>query len=250
MRTNRLRELEEYMRRKRSATLYEISEHFDVSLNTVRRDVKEMLGHGTVRKVYGGIVWTDEDNIVPITDRSLVAIDEKRYIGKLAADLVKDGESIYIDSGTTAVNLLPFIAEKRDITIVSNNLIVFNEIQKYPGLNLLATGGLFNFKTKSFVGLGTISGLKDIRLSSAFMSATAVSLEGGAANNSMYEAEVKKAVIDHSSKIILMADHSKFDKTATITFCNLEKFDYLVTDKPLSDRYIKKLSSSNVKLIY
>lgn len=250
MRTNRLRELEEYMRRKRSATLVEISEHFDVSINTVRRDIKEMLSHGTIRKVYGGIVWTDEDNIVPITDRSMVAIDEKRYIGRLAASLVKDGESIYIDSGTTAVNLLPFIADKRDITIVSNSLIVFNEIQKYSGLNLLATGGLFNFKTKSFVGLGTINGLKDIRLSSAFMSATAVSLEGGAANNSMHEAEVKKAVIEHSSKIILMADHSKFDKTATITFCGLDRFDYLITDQPLSASYIKRLSASNVNLIY
>lgn len=250
MRTNRLRDLEDYMQRKRSATLIEISEHFNISINTVRRDIKELLNHGTIRKVYGGIVWSDEDNIVPITDRSMVYIDEKRYIGKLASRLVKDGETIYIDSGTTAVNLMPFISDRRDLTIVSNSLIVFNEIQKYPGLNLLANGGLFNFKTKSFVGLGTINGLKDIRLNCAFMSATAVSIEGGAANNSMHEAEVKRAVLDHSSQLILMADHSKFDKTATITFCNLDRFDYLITDQKLPQNYIDKLASCNVELIY
>lgn len=250
MRTDRLRELEEYMQQKRSATIPELCDHFNVSLNTIRRDIKELVKSGTISKVYGGILWNQEDNIVPFTARSTVAIDEKRHIGSLAASLVEDGETIYIDSGTTAVHLLPYIAQRRNVTVVSNSLIVFNEIQKYPDLNLLTAGGIFNQKTKSFVGLSAVTGLNDIRIRKAFMSSTGVSIEAGATNNSLHEAEVKRAVISRAQKVILMVDHTKFDRSAAICFCGLEQLACFITDKKPPEKYLKFFEQNHIMVKY
>ncbi len=246
MRTDRLRELEEYMQQKRSATIPELCEHFNVSLNTIRRDIKELVKNGSVSKVYGGILWNQEENIVPFTARSTVAIDEKRHIGSLAASLVEDGETIYIDSGTTAVHLLQFIALRKNVTVVSNSLIVFNEIQKYPELNLLAAGGIFNQKTKSFVGLTAVTGLNDIRIRKAFMSASGFSIEAGATNNSLHEAEIKRAVINRAQKVVLMVDHTKLDRAAAICFCDLDQLACFITDRRPPDKYMKFFEQNHV----
>jgi DeoR family myo-inositol catabolism operon transcriptional repressor len=250
MRTDRLRELEEFMQHRRSATIPELCEHFNVSLNTIRRDIKELIRNGSISKVYGGIIWNQEDNIVPFTARSTVATEEKRHIGSLAAAMVEDGETIYIDSGTTSVHLLPFIAQKRNVTVVSNSLIVFNEIQKYPELNLLTTGGIYNQKTKSFVGVSAVNGLNDIRIRKAFMSATGVSIEAGATNNSLHEAEIKRSVIKHAQKVILMVDHSKLDKTAAICFCDLDQLSAFVIDRKPPERYIRYFEQNHIIVKY
>ena len=246
MRTDRLRDLEEYMQQKRSATIPELCEHFNVSLNTIRRDIKELVKNGSVSKVYGGILWNQEDNIVPFTARSTVAVDEKRHIGSLAASLVEDGETIYIDSGTTAVHLLPFISQRKNVTVVSNSLIVFNEIQKYPDLSLLTAGGIFNQKTKSFVGLTAVTGLNDIRIRKAFMSASGFSIEAGATNNSLHEAEIKRAVINRAQKVVLMVDHTKLDRAAAICFCDLEQLACFITDRRPPDKYMKFFEQNHV----
>ena len=250
MRTDRLREFEEYMQEKRSATIPELCAHFNVSLNTIRRDIKELVKNGSVTKVYGGIVWNQEDNIVPFTARSSVALEEKRHIGSLAASLIEDGETIYIDSGTTAVYILPFIANRKNVTVVSNSLIVFNEIQKYPELNLLTAGGIYNQKTKSFVGLTAVNGLNDIRIRKAFMSATGVSIEAGATNNSLHEAEIKRAVISHAQKVVLMVDHSKLDRSAAICFCDIDQLACFVTDRRPPDKYIRFFEQHHIMAKY
>lgn len=246
MRTDRLRDLEEYMQQKRSATIPELCAFFNVSLNTIRRDIKELVKNGSVSKVYGGIIWNQEDNIVPFNARSTVALDEKRHIGSLAATLVEDGETIYIDSGTTAVHVLPFIAQRKNVTVVSNSLIVFNEIQKYPELNLLTAGGIFNQKTKSFVGLSAVTGFNDIRIRKAFMSSTGVSIESGATNNSLHEAEIKRAVINRAQKVVLMVDHSKLDRSAAICFCGLEQLACFVTDRRPPEKYMKFFEQNHI----
>lgn len=250
MRADRIRELENYIQKKQSATLTELCDVFNVSLNTIRRDIKVLLETGRVTKVYGGILYNRDDQIVPVNDRSVSAVEEKEQIGRLAAALVEDNETIYLDSGTTAAYMLPFLASKRNVTIVSNSFIIYNEMQRYPELNLFSTGGLYNHKTKSFVGMSTINGLQDIRISKAFMSSTGISIELGATNNSFHEAEIKKSVIKLAQKVILMADHSKIDTAAAICFCRLEQLFAYITDQRPPDNYIEFFERHHIQLFY
>jgi len=250
MRADRIRELESYIQKKQSATLTELCEAFNVSLNTIRRDIKALLATGRVTKVYGGILYNRDDQVVPVNDRSAIAVEEKDQIGRLAASLVDDNETVYLDSGTTAAYMLPYLANKHNVTIVSNSFIIYNEMQRYPEMNLFSTGGLYNHKTKSFVGMSTINGLQDIRISKAFMSSTGISLELGATNNSFHEAEIKKSVIKQAQKVILMSDHSKTDTAAAICFCRLEQLFAYVTDRKPPEEYVQFFEQHNIQLLY
>lgn len=250
MRADRIRELEIYMQRKQSATLTELCEAFDVSLNTIRRDIKALQSAGRITKVYGGILYNPDDAIVPIHDRSQKSLAEKEKIGALAASLIEDNDTVYLDSGTTTVHILPYLAGRKNVTIVSNSFIVHSEMQRFPELSLFSTGGLYNHKTKSFVSMSTLDGLQDIRISKAFVSATGVSLELGATNNSVHEAQIKKSVIKLAQKVILMSDHTKLDVTAAICFCNLSSLYAYVTDVCPPEAYVTFFEKNGIRLLY
>lgn len=250
MRAERLREIELFMKKNGSATLKQLCSRFNVSLNTIRRDVKELVESGKVSKVYGGIVCNDEDEVIPFSSRSNILVDEKKHIGSLAASLIEDGDTIYIDSGTTAVNILPFAAVHKYLTIISNSLTVFNEVQKYPNLVLISPGGMFAHKTKSFSGISALSSLQNIRIKKAFMGATKVSIDEGATNNSFHEAEIKRAAIKNSRQIILMADNGKLDQSAAICFCELSRLSHFVTDKRPPDKYIDFFKEKDIKVLF
>ena len=249
MRENRLFEIEQYIRNNERAELNELCNHFDVSLNTIRRDLAELVKRGTVKKVYGGVVSNQESAIIPFDERNFTLLNEKAHIGKLAATLVKSGDTIYIDSGTTAPLLLPYLGESIKATIVSNSQIVYAEAEKYPNLQIISPGGLYNAKTQSFVGNSTVIALQSYQFAFAFMAATAFSLDGGAMNNSYHESEVKKAVIARSKQIALMIDDSKIEKRAGISFCPLDNINYLISNKPLPKRYEIALGHLNINLI-
>lgn len=248
MRTNRLREIENYLAEHGSATITELCDHFAVSVNTIRRDINQLVQSGKLKKVYGGVVLNTHDPTVPITDRSPVATREKQLIGQLAARMVSPGDTIYIDSGTTAVELIPYL--KSNITVVSNSLIVENRVLPTTNINLVMIGGQFSRKTLSCSGPIAVNSLRDIRIRKAFMSTTGISIEAGATNNSLYEAEIKRAVIEKAHEVIMLADHSKFNQSATICFCPLENLSALITDQCPDPEYINFCKQHNIDLYW
>ncbi|NLC83642.1 MAG: DeoR/GlpR transcriptional regulator [Ruminococcaceae bacterium] len=250
MRVDRIRELETYLQRKESATLPELCDYFNVSLNTIRRDIKVLQVNGRVTKVYGGVLYNPDDAVVPVHDRSHKALPEKDHIGSLAASLVEDNDTIYLDSGTTTLHMLPHLKQYKNLTIVSNSFLVYNEMQHHPEISLFSTGGLYNHKTKSFVSMGAVDNLKDIRISKAFMGATGVSIEQGATNNSFHEAQIKKAVVKIAQKVILMADHSKLDVTAAVCFSSLANLYAYITDTRPPQELVEFFKNNNIKLLY
>ena len=250
MKQNRINELIIYLNQKKSVSINELCEHFNVSLNTIRRDVAELCDSGIASKVYGGIVLNEEKNVVPYYMRSISDQNEKIRLASLASKYLQSGETIYIDSGTTTVNILPYAAGMENLTIISSSLDVFNEATKYDHLNVISTGGLLYPKTNSFIGMTVVNTLDNYTLDKAFMAATGVSIESGAKNNSFHEAEIKKAVIHQCKKIILMVDHTKFEKSAAIPFCPLDSLYALVTDEKPPKQYIEFFQSRNIECLY
>jgi DeoR family myo-inositol catabolism operon transcriptional repressor len=250
MRTDRLRELEHYMTEQVTATIPELCEHFGVSVNTIRRDIRQLVDEGRLTKVYGGAVINQHDQTVPFTDRSGIAVQEKLVIGRLAAGLVSPGDTLYIDSGSTAAEMVPHLGGLANITVVSNSLIVQNRMLQAPETNLLAIGGLFSRKTLSCSGPIAVAGLGNIRIRKAFMSATAVNIEDGATNYSPYEAEIKQAAIARAHEVILMVDHTKFDRSAAICFCPLERLKAIVTDRRPPERYLAWCQAHQIDLLF
>ena len=244
MRLSRILDIKNYLERRGSASIVELCDEFAVSKNTIRRDINELASMGVLTKVYGGVILRNEKEVIPHDNRSSQEVKEKSYIGELASEFLKEGETIYLDSGTTTAYLIKYIRPNMDITIISNSVTVCLEAQKYPHLNLISPGGLYYYKTNSYVGLSTISGLNEFRINSAFMAASGISLEYGAANNSFHEAEIKKTILNKAKKIVLMIDHTKFDKPAAMSYAPLTSISTIITDRKPSSKYTDYLSKN------
>ena len=247
MRMNRLNEMEQYILSHGTASLPELASRFGVSTNTIRRDISALISRGRINKVYGGV--SANETVVPLslTERAVKNGAEKKLIGEMAAKLVQNNSAIFLDSGTTTPCMIPFLAEKENLTIVTHSLSVMYEAAKYPALNILALGGMFNHTTSSYMG-SVDSMLGKIHLQAVFMAASAVSLKWGIGNNTYEEFRIKEEITRQNDNIILMADHTKFDMVACYSFCRFSALSAVVTDQTPPKHYLDAMHNSGAKL--
>ncbi len=250
MRLGRLNEMEQYILQERTVALDDLAEHFGVSINTVRRDVNELISRGRIRKVYGGVSVSDAETVLPMDVRAAKNRTEKEKIGKLAAELVNDGDTIFMDSGSTVPEMIPYLANKNNVTIVTHSLQAMYDASKYPSLQVIALGGLYNQSTLSYVGISTLDALSKISVKKVFIAATGVSLERGLTNTTFFEAEVKGRVVEACDQVILLADHTKFDASSTITFYEFKDLYGVVTDCRPGPEYMKVIEQNHILLRY
>lgn len=249
MRADRLNSMEQYILGKENVSLEELSCQFDISMNTVRRDIVELLKRGNVRKVYGGVSSNLVNRPLDFSIRERKNSEAKQIIGQLAASLVSDGSSIFLDSGSTTPNLLRHLGEKNGVTVITHSLTALYEAAKLPNLNIIALGGVYAPSTSSFTGISTLDTLSRLSIQTIFISASGVTLENGLSNNTYLEAEIKRSVVQRGNRVVLMADQSKFGHSAVTTFCSFEQLYAIVTDRMPSAPYLEVIKRHNIKLI-
>ena len=250
VRLDRLNEMEQYVLDQGTASLEELCRRFDVSMNTVRRDVADLLERGRLKKVYGGVSADMRlPSVIPLSERALKNESAKQTIGRLAAGLVQDSMSIFLDSGSTTMQILPHLTERRNVTVISHSMTALYEAAKYPDLHIIALGGLYNPATSSYVGPNTLNDLSKMTMNLAFLSATGVTLERGLTNTTYFEVEIKQTVARQNKNLILMADHSKFGNNALLSFCALDRLSAIVTDQPLPDAFQSTAEDFGIRVI-
>lgn len=254
MRTDRLNQMEAFILRNGTASLYDLSRYFDISLNTVRRDVSDLIKRGRIRKVYGGVSSIRSVDSMPYTaqlplaERAEMHAEEKRTIGRMAASLVEDDSVIFLDSGTTVPYMLPHLAGKK-VRIVTHSLNVMMEAAMYPNLEVLGLGGRLNHATYSLTGEVGVN-YRSIRLQTLFMAASALSVEWGASNNTYEEFLMKNELTNLYTNIVILADSSKFGKSATYSYCPFKRIRSIVTDQRPSDDFMKAAADDDIRLYY
>ncbi len=252
MRTDRLNQMEAFILRNGTASLYDLSERFGISLNTVRRDVSDLIDRGHIRKVYGGVSSLQTldsqpyTEFMPLAKRARMHAGEKRLIGELAASLVQENSVVFLDSGTTVPHMLPHLAGK-NVSIVTHSLSVMAEAVKYPSLNVIALGGVLNHATYSLVN-EVDSALRSIRLQTLFMAATALSVEWGASNNTYDEYRLKSELVNLHANVVILADSSKFGKNATYCYCPFRRIRGIVTDRVPGARFLDAARENGIEL--
>lgn len=250
MKVNRLNSIEQYVIARETVSIDELCEVFGVSKNTIRRDLNELEMRGHITKVYGGVTAAVSNGAVPTPIRSGLNPADKSLIGRLAAEEIEDGDTIFIDSGTTTLCLLRYLVAKKRITIITHSLGALSEAAKYENLTIISLGGIYSPTTDSFVGLSTIEALSAVRITKAFMGATGVSLTAGMTNTTFLEAEIKRAVVQRADHIYLMADSSKIGREAIVTFCHLKDLTAFITDREPPMDYIDLCRTANVRIRY
>ena len=249
MKVDRIQEMERYVLQRGAATMEELRVHFDVSMNTVRRDVAQLLQRGTVEKVYGGVcARPTEQALTPYEERRRGSERAKAAIGRQAAELVENGDVIFIDSGTTTLQMIDFLQDKRDVTIITNNLEAINRALPHENITIIALPGQVRRKTHSFTGDDAVHYLRRFNISKAFMASTGLS-DHGVTNSSPMEYEIKKCAVENAVTTVLLISQSKFGVTGLMTFAKLDDFDILVTDEQPDAGAMSQLKKSKAKLI-
>ena len=251
MKYNRQQEMETYIRDKKTVRNEELLRKFAISIQTLRRDLKIMEENGSITKVYGGVIYNETQDTLRNVDsyeaRCASFLEEKEYIGKLAARMVNDNDVIFIDSGTTAYRLLHYMQDLKNVTVISHCLDVMQALRDMPNLNGICAGGTMLHAAGSFI---IDTSFYPYNYNKAFISTVGISIAKGLTNTVMQEGYMKSHVISQSGKVFLLADHSKFDVIGYNHFADLSHINVVITDRCPDDKYLSIFESNHTKVVY
>lgn len=250
MKNDRLTTMEQYIISHEKVTIQQLQERFGISINTLRSDLDILEKRGTVAKIYGGAVAQNIATLTSMPRRFEQNMQIKRRIGELAAGMIPDNATVYIDSGSTTTNIIPYLGARAGLTLVTNSLPAINEATRLGNVNIVTLGGIYNASVGAFVGVSVFEALRNLSVNIAVMAATGVSVKNGLSNTTYFEAEIKRLVTMNCQKIVLMADHTKFGHDAMISYCPLSKVSTVVTDTAPSAEFLDFFESSGIRIIY
>lgn len=240
--------MEQYIIEHDTVTMEELRDTFNISMNTTRLDVAQLVNKGTIRKVYGGVCSNHKSNLVPFDERKTKNTTGKKAVGKAAASLVNDGDIIYIDSGTTTMYVLDYLGERKNVTILTNNLNAINRALQFPDLNIICLPGALERKTNSFVSADTVRTLEKYNIKKAFMASSGISENGTITNSSPLEFEIKKAAIVNSKEVYLLIDSTKYGHSALLTYANITDMNKVIVDKNVEQGLLDLCEQNNVEI--
>jgi DeoR family transcriptional regulator, myo-inositol catabolism operon repressor len=248
MLAKRRNEIAEYLRLRNSASLEELCDRFKVSINTIRRDIDDLEEKGCLRKVYGGVIFAENSQVIPLSIREQELSEEKERIGKTAAELVNEEDIIIIDAGSTTKSMVKHLKDKK-VTIITNSINVLNQALPYESIEVILTGGTLLRETNSLVGKEVIDTITKFNANTAFIAATGVSLDRGITNSSIVEADIKTSILKSAHKHVLLVDHTKFNKVSLVSFAKLHQINTIITDEDVNYEYMEYFEKNNIKLI-
>jgi len=210
----RQRKIAEMMVESSSLKVVELAEHFEVSESTIRRDLQELEEHQILKRTHGGAVSVTKRGFEPsFKDKKEEFSIEKERIGELAAEMVEDGYSVILDTGTTTLEIAKRIKNKK-ITVITNSLDIAEELSDVDNIELIMTGGTLRGNTRAMVGYLTETMLRNFRADIAFIGANGITLKDGATTPNHVEAMTKRAMISSSHKVYVVSDTSKLGKVS------------------------------------
>jgi DeoR/GlpR family transcriptional regulator of sugar metabolism len=225
-----------------------ISETFNVSEATVRRDLRRMNDEGLLELVYGGATLPRKGNF-SLRSRQTRNMEAKRLIGQMAADLVRNGDSIFIDSGTTCCCMVPHLLMRQDLSIITNSNLVAAEIGERTNFNVLQLGGKFRFERMDSIGPFAQMVIEQLSGYRAFIGADGLALDIGMTTTDVETAHLYRSVIQHASEITLLADHTKFNAPALYKILGIDAVNRIVTDLPPPKEWADCLERNGIDVI-
>jgi DeoR/GlpR family transcriptional regulator of sugar metabolism len=243
----------EQLRSKGGVRLAEMCEVLQVSEMTVRRDLEVLERDGLAERVHGGAVLAQRGMEEPGFERkALRELPEKSAIAARAATLVKPGTAIALSAGTTTWALAREIAHLQDITVVTNSMKVWHELQHdgAPKSNVILTGGEYRTPSDALVGPTAHAAIRSLYFDVLFLGVHGIDPVAGLTTPNIPEAETNRALISRCRKLVVVADHSKWRTTALCTMAQLSEVDVMVTDDGLPDEARRALETQVGELIF
>ncbi|MGF1776683.1 DeoR/GlpR family DNA-binding transcription regulator [Vibrio nomapromontoriensis] len=215
---------------QRSATVEEIAEAFNVSVETIRRDLKKLDESGALKRVHGGAVSVQEiDEGRSFHARSRDYLEEKELLVSKALDYIQEGMVIGLDASSSSWCLareIPNIS----CTIITNSLQNVIALEGKDNISVICTGGSYSEKYSSFYGPLAVDTLTNMSVDVCFFSCVGFDYDSGVWDSNEYNYQIKRSFIEISQQVILIADKSKYKKRSLLKICDSESVDVVITD--------------------
>jgi len=230
---------------RKHVTVKDLADTMGISEATVRRDLRSMANSQKLSLVHGGATLSRQDfSFLAKHDRNLTA---KRIIGCLAAGLISDGQQLFLDSGTTTFEMVPFLSRRRGLSVVLNSARLALELRA-PETNIIMLGGQFRPDRMDTVGPITLANLEQLRGYVAFVGADGLSMEHGPSAVDMESAHLYRLAVANARETVLLVDHTKFEAASLFRIVEWNQIDRIVTDLPPSKEWADFLAAQNIQV--
>lgn len=231
-------------------TVPELSAHFDVSAATIRRDLEELDGKGWVRRTHGGAVRAERaSKEPPMMQRISEQQTEKQRIGEATAGIIEEGQSIFLGSGTTVLEVARHLPKEIQLTVITNSLPVVNHLANYPNVELIVIGGMLRQSELSMVGHIAEQAVKEFRADKVILGMHAIDSHHGFTNEYLPETMTDRAILGIAPQVIVVADHTKFGRVSSVLVAATTAAHMIVTDKDASKECIDELVEMGIEVL-
>lgn len=252
----RLDALLAYVDQKEVVTIKELSDELNVTEMTVRRDVQILKDNNLVTQLHGAVMRKDRLETLEINDDTYSVLksfsinqQEKEKIGKEAAKLVKENDTIFLDIGSTSAFVAKALPVNADITAACFSMNVFEELAKRNIKNIFVTGGFYHRDTEAFESDNALKNLDIIRANIAFIAPSGISMDAGITAMTPYEVKIKNKMLTYSKERVLVADSSKFSEIRPCFVTYFDKITKVITDKGLEREWQEFFREKSIDLI-
>ncbi|WP_170548436.1 MULTISPECIES: DeoR/GlpR family DNA-binding transcription regulator [Ruegeria] len=221
---------------------------FDVTVQTIRRDLSELADMGKLDRVHGGAVLRSGVSNIGYEDRRALNADAKTRIAQLCAQDIPDGASVFLNIGTSTEAVARQLLNHKDLMVVTNNMNVANILVDNPNCQIVVAGGVLRRSDGGLVGNLTIATIEQFKFDYAIIGCSALDAEGDLMDFDFQEVRVSQTIIAQARRTCVVADHSKFQRSAPARIASLSDVDVFYTDKALPNSLTKKCSEWRTQL--
>lgn len=245
---DRQKEIVETVEQTGFATVAELAERFDVTTQTIRRDVNALCVSQRLARFHGGVGLPNSIHNEDYTDRRTSLTAGKDQIGKLVAGLVPHRASVFMNIGTTTETVATHLLNHQSLRVVTNNLHIADMFSRKTDFETMVAGGVVRGSDGGIVGEAAIEFLSGFRLDIGIIGISGIDVDGALLDFDFREVRAAQAIIANARKTILVADHTKFGRAAMAKVAHLDDIDVLVTDQPVAPAYAEAIARAGVEV--
>ncbi|MFQ5774759.1 MAG: DeoR/GlpR family DNA-binding transcription regulator [Kiloniellaceae bacterium] len=238
----------ELVRRHGFVSIDDLAQRFEVTTQTVRRDINELCRRALLRRYHGGAGLPSSVENLAYTTRQVLCLEEKRRIARMLADHIPDQASLFINIGTTTEEVAKALRDHEGLRVITNNLNVASIMSSNPGFEVIVAGGVVRARDRGIVGAATVDLVRQFKVDFGIIGISGIDEEGVLLDFDYQEVRVAQAIIENSSQIFLAADHTKFGRNAMVRLGGVAQIDALFTDQPPPPAMRDMLAAADVKV--
>lgn len=235
-----------FLEKNDAVAVDKLAKELDVSTMTIRRDLQFLEEKGIAKRTHGGAVLDSSlTSETPYKDKEIRNKDKKRRIAEYASGMIKDGQVIGLDAGTTTMEIARHIVNLKELTVVTPDVIIAGFLAQNSDITILCTGGYVQNKTGTCMGSTTEKFLREINIDLSFIGTSGIDDES-LTTPTFEKAELKRQIMNSSKEVVLVTDSSKYGEKNFVKICKVEELNYIIMDDYIDRENLNKLEEKDI----